>query len=148
MPEQVVHLLLARGVLAHEPPECRRFVRRVMVDVQSRVTAPSAPGPIDKPLEGALLPGFVMAPPVVELGAPSVYGHGAEEVLEPAVDQGKPLHVEEDVAPVRRGQATESAERLIRRRRDDSPGRHRPLAGLDLERGLGPKPGKHLRRDS
>src|SRR5438093_13524250 len=87
VPEQVVHLLLACGVLPHEPPECRRFVRRVMVDVQSRVTAPSAPGPIDKPLEGALLPGFVMAPPVVELRAPSVYGHGAEEVLEPAVDQ-------------------------------------------------------------
>ena len=55
--KQVVDLLLPRGVPTHEPLQCRRFVGRVVVDVQRRVGRQPLEEEVHQPLERPPLSG-------------------------------------------------------------------------------------------
>ena len=133
--EQVVDLLLARAVEAHQALEHDRLVGRVVVDVHVWIGAQALVEEVDELLERALLALAVVRPEGSE-GRPAVLApEDAEEVLEPAV--GRPervaLDVEEDVA--RRG-LRQQLEAALRRRLEQvirvPPGH----ACAVLERGL------------
>ena len=63
--QQVVHLGLAGGVLAHEPLDRRLLVGGVVVDVERRVPPAPLDQPVDEPLERRALLPLVVRPPVV-----------------------------------------------------------------------------------
>ena len=114
--EEVVDLLLARAVLAHEPRERGALVRRVVVDVHAREAAAALDDVVDEPLE-ALLLGFPVARPDVLVARRAVLAEldPAEEVLEPArrLEPGVALEVEPDVAGARLRQEREAAVGLL-----------------------------------
>ena len=127
--EEVVDLLLARGVLAHEPRERGALVRRVVVDVHAREAAAALDDVVDEPLERLLL-GVAVARPDVLVARLAVLAEldPADQVLEPArrLEPRVALEVEPDVARARLRQKREAAVGLLRQELDPcSPVRRR-----------------------
>src|SRR4029453_3815989 len=99
--QEVVHLLLARAVLAREARERGALVLRVVVDVHAGEAPATLDEVVDGLLEGALLLVAVAGPEgAVELLAVLRELDPAEEELEPAARlvPGVALEVEPDVA--------------------------------------------------
>ena len=129
--QEVVDLVLARAVPAHQPLERGRLVARVVVDVQARVARASLVDEVDEVLERLLLGGAVVRPE----GAVALGVADAPEVLEPAarLPERVALDVEEEIAGRGRRQEREPARRLRRQHAVDV------LAGarmVELELGL------------
>ena len=102
--EQIVDLLLARPVLAHEPRKHSALVGRVVVDVQVGEAAAALDDVVDEALEACALLIVVARPDVlVPRHAAVVELDPAEEVLEPArrLEPRVALEIEPDVAGAR-----------------------------------------------
>ena len=116
--QQLVDLLLARRVRAHQPRQRRRLVGRVVVDVHVRERAPALADEVDELLERAPLTVAVVAPRTARYVTDSVRlpPEHAEQELEPRgrVEERVALHVEEHVARRRRRQEPEPAPILRR----------------------------------
>ncbi len=157
LPQPVVDLALARRVLAHEAPDRRALVRRVVVDVQVGVDAAARLDPVDEALEGGLLAVAVEAPDdlVAELTAvrrgeaclARVPVTPPEQILEPArrLVERVALEVEPDVARRRRRKRAEAAVLLVREELDAPLARAREV---ELERGLRADALERLRPDA
>ena len=117
--EQLVDLLLARRVRAHQPRQRRRLVGGVVVDVHVRERAPALGDEVDELLERGLLAVADRTPRTARYVVRSVRlpPQHPEEKLEPRgrVEERVALHVEEQVARRRRRQQPEPAP--IQRRR-------------------------------
>ena len=158
--QEIVHFVLPRGVLAHQPLERGRFVRRVVIDVQVRPLAKARMDEVDEPLEGELLflagqglkgaEGLLSGLARTDIGstgATTRTGHHAEQILETA----RGLEVR-DRPPCRRRCRRPTARaadesRCARRAaagRSDAAGL--PMAGL--QRGLMPQPLQRRRPDA
>ena len=138
--QEVVDLLLARRVLAHEARERGALVGRVVVDVHAREAPAPLDDVVDELLEGALLGLAVVGPEgVVARLAVLVERDPAGEVLEAArrLEPGVAFEVEPDVARGRLRHEREAAVFLQREVVD------LVLAGaalVELERGLVAEP--------
>ncbi len=122
--QEVVHLLLAGAVLAHQPRQRRALVGGVVVDVQAGAPPPALDDPVDEALERRPL--AVPVPPpqrVVDDLTGVVPVAVAEQVLEPArgLVEGVALHVEPDVSLVRLGQQPKAAVLLGGQKVDEVP---------------------------
>ena len=99
--QEVVDLVLARGVLDRQRPELGRLVRGVVEDVHAGVLGAKLDHAVDEPLERRLLGVGVVRPDALVAGA---CAPPAPQVLDAAVaDVGVALEVEEDVAGARVG---------------------------------------------
>ena len=116
--QEVVHLLLARAVLAHEAAQRRALVGGVVVDVRAGIAAPALDHPVDEALEDLALAVAVARPRgLVAHGAVLVAVAPAEQVLEPArrLVERMALEVEPDVAEVGLREQPEAAPLLAGR---------------------------------
>ena len=146
--EQVVDLVLACPVLAHEAGQRGALVGGVVVDVQPGVPAAALDEPVDEPLEHAALVAAVARP---ERLVPHLSGvvavAVAEEELEPArgLVERVPLEVEPHVGVVGRGQEPEAAlllvvEQLVEVRAGLAPAELELGLVAHLLEALGPEP--------
>ena len=109
-PQQVVELVLARGVLAHQPLQGRHFVRGVVIDVQVGPRPKPRVDEVDEPLEGHLLLVAAQRLERREDRRAGIDRDGAEQVLEAStgLEVRIAFHVEEDVARRRRRQQSKA----------------------------------------
>ena len=114
--QEVVHLVLARGVLAHQAAKRGALVGGVVVDVRAGVAAPPGDDTVDEALEDLALTvaiarpgGFVANRAVLVAVAP------AKQVLEPArrLVERVALEVEPDVPERRRGKEPKAASLFV-----------------------------------
>ncbi len=150
--QQIVELLLARPVPAHQALERRWLVRRVVIDVHLRVALGARDGVVDERFECAALLGVRVRPVrVIRRRAVRVRRHPAEEVFAAVLARERiALEVEEHVFRRRLGQSRETEPVLYRQQLVHRP-RLIPARELDrglvdgaLERGLGASP--HVER--
>ena len=137
--EEVVDLVLARAVLAHQAAERGALVGGVVVDVHAGEAAAALDDQVDEPLEAGLLRGAVAGPDAVVARLAVLEVDPAEEVLEPAgrLEPRVALEVEPDVARARLGHEREAA--LVLDRQVLDPVLVVP-AVVELELGLEPEP--------
>lgn len=114
--QELVHLVLASAVAAHQPADRRRLVGGEVEHVQIGVLRAAGHDEVDELLERALLPGGVVPPkrPVGERAA-GLDPPDAQEVLDPSwPDERVAFDVEKEIARRRRRERAES-EPVLRR---------------------------------
>ena len=104
--EEGIDLALTRGMPAHQPPEGRGLVGRIVIHVHPRVFPAAGLDEVDDVAKCLGLRCVSHGPPRPILRrAGCIHGRYPEEILTPAVDrEGITLKIEEDIAGVRLGQ--------------------------------------------